>query len=288
MDRAISREDFAVAVQCAAATGDVSRKFYLQSVSKNIKDESESWRSRTKMLHLQRDFRQAEQMYSKDGRVHELIEFYDNLDLYDEVLRICEQHDPSLVKQHMETYILQLIANHQFNRVADIKAEKNEHNDAVKFALRSGLPLKASKILVESGDIDHKLLESVVSALTECGEYQEIGDLYNLVGRKKESIEHFVKGKDYSRAIEIAKTHFPNQVNNLEVAWADHLISINQYGDAIEHYIEAHQSAKAIDAAIVAKRFDEAARIADRLDDTRGLERQLAIIQKHFSDEICS
>lgn len=286
MDTAISREDFVVAVECAAAIGDVSRGFYLQSVSRDMKDERESWMGRIKMLHLEKDFRQAEQMYVKDHKIHDLIDFYLDLEQYDEVLRICEQHDPSRVKQNLETYVEKLIGTQQFNKVADIKTEKGEYKDAVKFALRSGLPLKAYTILVESGAMDQTLFDSVVSALTECGEYKEIGELYSLVGRKKESIENFVKGKDYSRAIDIAKTHFPNQVSNLEVAWADHLISINQHGNAIEHYIEAHQSGKAIDAAIVAKRFDDAARIADRLDNTRGLERQLEIIQRHFSDGI--
>lgn len=71
----------------------------------------------------------------------------------------------------------------------------------------------------------------------------------------------------------------------MELAWADHLVSIKEYASAVEHFIEAHAQDKAVDAYIKAKRYNDAAKLAEQLGDTKGIEKHLGLLAHHFAQE---
>lgn len=63
----------------------------------------------------------------------------------------------------------------------------------------------------------------------------------------------------YRKAVQLAKTCAPSTVIALEEEWGDWLASQKQMDAAINHYIEAGVTLKAIEAAIAARQFPKAA-----------------------------
>lgn len=67
------------------------------------------------------------------------------------------------------------------------------------------------------------------------------------------------------RAVELARREFPSLVVELEEEWGDWLMAGKQTDAAVNHFIEAGQSLKAVEAAIRARQFGKAAGIIDFL-----------------------
>lgn len=61
--------------------------------------------------------------------------------------------------------------------------------------------------------------------------------------------------------MELARHAFPDEVVNLEEEWGDHLADNKQLDAAINHYIEAGKTIKALDAALHAKQWKKAVQI---------------------------
>lgn len=75
---------------------------------------------------------------------------------------------------------------------------------------------------------------------------------------------HLTQGNIYQKAIEIARSNFPNQVVIHEEAFRDYLLTLNQIDMAIEHFIQSLSFEKAIDAAMNHSRLSKAeAMLAD-------------------------
>ena len=77
--------------------------------------------------------------------------------------------------------------------------------------------------------------------------------MYEKLGNNERAFNASRKGKAFRAAVEISRTAFPQEVINLEEQWGDYLVSIKQVEAAINHYIEAGQSIKAMEAAINSK-----------------------------------
>ncbi len=74
-------------------------------------------------------------------------------------------------------------------------------------------------------------------------------------------MECFRKGHSYARAVDLARRAFPSEVVHLEEEWGDHLSDSKQLDAAINHYIEAGRTLKALDAAINARQWKKAVQI---------------------------
>ena len=278
-------EHIAIASHCAAAVGDLSRAFFLKTMLDDMKAKQHPgvasvrhWRIQAKMYQLKQEFEKAEELYIENGKLDELIAIYEEMNMYPDVIRLCEQKNPSILERKHNMYLLYLRNTMQDKKAAEVKANLGEHTEAATLMLRANLPLKAFRILVEQGITQPQtLIDSVVLALTEGGMHEQAGDLHNRCGKRKQALESFIKGKSFMKGIDLARFHFPNQIVNLELAWAEHLVSLKRYDSAVDHFIEAHELGKAIDAAFKAKRFDDACRIADQLDDTQGLDEHIKI-----------
>ena len=61
--------------------------------------------------------------------------------------------------------------------------------------------------------------------------------------------------------MELARHAFPDEVVSLEEEWGDHLADNKQLDAAINHYIEAGKTLKALDAAIHARQWKKAVQI---------------------------
>lgn len=71
------------------------------------------------------------------------------------------------------------------------------------------------------------------------------------------------RGHVYHKALVLARRNFPAQVVPLEEEWGDWLMSQHQVDAAINHFIEAGCSMKAVEAALAARQWNKAAAILD-------------------------
>ena len=69
------------------------------------------------------------------------------------------------------------------------------------------------------------------------------------------------QGEVFARAVELARHFYPTEVVQLEEEWGDQLAGNKQLDAAINHYIEAGRTVKALDAAISARQWKKAVQI---------------------------
>merc|ERR1719428_987972 len=83
------------------------------------------------------------------------------------------------------------------------------------------------------------------------------------MGQVQPAMEAFRRGHAYRQAMELAKQHQPALVVQLEEEWGDWLVSQKQVDAAINHYIEAGSSTKAIDAAMSARQWNKSEQLLE-------------------------
>eukprot|EP00878_Enallax_costatus_P040062 GHUV01046039.1.p1 GENE.GHUV01046039.1~~GHUV01046039.1.p1 ORF type:complete len:267 (+),score=86.37 GHUV01046039.1:352-1152(+) len=141
---------------------------------------------------------------------------------------------------------------------------------AISLYLKGGLPAKAAQVIISHpGTYDNTLLDSIAAALSKAGLHERCGDLYQHLGRAQEALQSFKRGHAYRKAVELARQISPASVVTLEEEWGDWLASQKQMDAAINHFIEAGSTLKAIEAAIAARQFTKAAGIVDFLEPAK-------------------
>jgi hypothetical protein len=80
------------------------------------------------------------------------------------------------------------------------------------------------------------------------------------------ALEVYKKGNAFRAAVDLCRASFPAQVTATEEAWGDYLCAQQQTDAAINHYIEAGATGKAVEAAIVARQWAKAASVVEILD----------------------
>ena len=77
---------------------------------------------------------------------------------------------------------------------------------------------------------------------------------------------------------------FPSEVVTLEEEWGDHLVDNKQLDAAINHYIEAGRTLKALESATNAKQWKKAVQIIQVIDDSSGdLNKYYFQLGQHFA-----
>lgn len=75
----------------------------------------------------------------------------------------------------------------------------------------------------------------------------------------------------YRKALDLVRRHSPAEVVALEEEWGDWLMSLHQVDAAVNHFIEAGCSLKAVEAALVARQWQKAAAVLDSQVDLHSL-----------------
>ena len=128
------------------------------------------------------------------------------------------------------------------------------------------------------------LVGRVASALLKGEFYEQAGELYERVEQSDQALDCFRKGCAYGRAVELARRSFPSEVVTLEEEWGDHLADNKQLDAAINHYIEAGRTLKALEAAINARQWKKAVQIIQVIDDDNGeLNKYHYKLGQHFA-----
>ncbi|CAG0924379.1 unnamed protein product, partial [Notodromas monacha] len=130
---------------------------------------------------------------------------------------------------------------------------------------------------------DMELIQRIAGGLLKGEFYEKAGDLYERVNDEQKAMECYSRGKAFGRAVELARLAFPSEVVTLEEQWGDHLMSIKQLDAAINHYIEAGNTVKALDAAIASRQWRRAVQIIQVIDNPSALGKYYGKLAEHFT-----
>ncbi|KAK2092177.1 hypothetical protein P7K49_028705 [Saguinus oedipus] len=148
-----------------------------------------------------------------------------------------------------------LMDTQQEERAGELQESQGDGLAAFSLYLKAGLPAKAARLVLSREELlaNTELVEHITAAL--------------------------IKGK---LSVELARLAFPVEVVKLEEAWGDHLVQQKQLDAAINHYIEARCSIKAIEAALGARQWKKAIYILD-LQDRNTASKYYPLVAQHYA-----
>ncbi len=161
------------------------------------------------------------------------------------------------------TYYQWLNDTEQFEKAAAVKETEGEVLAAINLYLRANIPAKASKLLVSHRELIHnqEIVGKIATTLIQADLYENAGELFEKISDERKALECYKAGKVYQKAVELARHCSPGEVKELEGEWGDYLAAQKLYDGAINHYIEAGMSLKAVDAAIYSRQWKKAVEI---------------------------
>ncbi|XP_054675420.1 intraflagellar transport protein 172 homolog isoform X4 [Grus americana] len=179
---------------------------------------------------------------------------------------------------------------HETNTIADQAAQEHGGDGTDHYLVRARLAmLDKNYKLAEMIFLEQNATEEAMDMYQELHMWDECivvaeakaGDLFEKVGNPRKALECYCKGSAFLKAVELARLAFPAEVVKLEEAWGDHLVQQKQLDAAINHYIEARCSIKAIEAALGARQWKKAIYILDLQDKQTAAKYYLKIAQHY-------
>lgn len=176
---------------------------------------------------------------------------YQDIHKWDLAIKVAEmKNHPDLI-QIKETYHAWLLSSGQEDVLGQIKEKEQDYYGAIDIYLKGGIPGKAAQIILKFDLKDKKpVIIETAKLLLQSGLYEKAGDLNVLLNENQKAIECFMNGNCFRKAIEISKKNTPENVLDLEERWGDYLLNQNKVDEAINHFIEAGKTMKALRAAI--------------------------------------
>nr|CAD7454857.1 unnamed protein product [Timema tahoe] len=268
---AIATNKLRVAERCYAALGDVARTNFLRETI-SIKDQyakdngtdgndcPEVW---AQMALLNKQFKEAESIYLEQNQLERALDMYRRLHKWDEALALAEMKGHPRLEELKSEHMKWLLESKQEEKAGEIKEKEGDHETALAHYLRAGLPSLAARLVQSNTDLlnNDEIVAKVASALLQAELYEQAGELYEKVNRTEKAFECYRKARAFPKAIELARYITPSDVVNLEEEWGDHLVSSKQLDAAINHFIEAGKSVKALEAAVGAHQWKKAVQI---------------------------
>ncbi|KAJ3253804.1 hypothetical protein HK103_005291 [Boothiomyces macroporosus] len=288
---ALKDQKLAIAERCYAAIGDVARSKYLHNLNDIIDQAGEEnpdmepnhYVVRAKLAVLDRQFKVAENIYLEKGKVEEAMEMYQEMHKWDMSIKVAELKNHPELDTLKKNYFQWLIDSGQEEKAAQIKEEEYDYISAINLYLKGGLPSKAAQVLIQNSLFNNvELAERVAGALYKGGIFEKAGELYERLGGNERALDSYKKGKAFRPAVDLCRVLYPSEVVKLEEQWGDYLMTQKQTDGAINHYIEAGKSIKALEAAILAKQWKKAVGIVDTLQATDQAKPYVLQMAEHF------
>lgn len=280
---ALEHDQIGVAERCYAALGDVARARALHKVlklaarSEGGADSSggtglESYTVRAQLAQLSKQWPVAESLLLAAGKVDAVIGMYQEAHKWEDAIRVADtsRHpDADTLKRSHYQWLLETA---QEEKAATIKERDGDLLGSIGLYLKGGLPAKAAQVVMSHpSTYDPALLDSICAALGKAGLHEKAGDLYEHLNRPTEALQAYRRGHAYRKAVDLARRDFPSSVVDIEDAWGDWLVGQKQMDAAINHFIEAGQSGKAIEAAMHCMQYSKAAGIVEFLEPARAM-----------------
>ncbi|XP_062507829.1 intraflagellar transport protein 172 homolog isoform X2 [Corticium candelabrum] len=291
-DLSLKARQLHIAERCYAAIGDVARGRYLREVNKIAnyvaaetgRDGTDNFMVRAKLAILNKEFKLAESIYLEQGHINEAMEMYQELHMWDESIAVAEAAGHPELDTLKTSYYQHLMDTNQEEKAGELREKQADPMGAINLYMKAGLPARAARVALENSDMMgvNDVMERIAAALMKGGLYEKAGEMFEKLRMHQKALEAYRKGRIFRRARDLSRTNFPNEVVGLEEEWGDHLVSQKQWDKAIEHFIEAGRSVKAIDAAIQSKQWKKAVQIVETQEDSVAV-RYFRQIGQHFA-----
>lgn len=175
-----------------------------------------------------------------------------------------------------------LLETSQEEKAAQLKEKQGDVETAIRLYLQGGLPARAAALAQNQNHAQPpEMLETIAAALSKANLHEKAGSFFEKLNVPERALEAYKRGNAFRRAVDLARRMFPREVVSLEHDWGMYLVQQKQLDAAINHFIEANQYVKAIEAAIQAKQWSKAVQIVETQDQDVA-ERFYRVIAQHF------
>ncbi|KAL1129294.1 hypothetical protein AAG570_013823, partial [Ranatra chinensis] len=290
---ALQLHNLRVALRCYAALGDMPKMFYLSETLK-IADEyakenggdgmdcPEVW---ARMAILGKQLKTAENVYLEQNQLEKALDMYKSLHKWEDAVNLAEASGYSQLKELKEEYENWLLSTGQEEKAGHLKEEAGDLRGAVELYILGNVPVAAGRVVQSNDELlkDRRLVSSILSKMEQMGLHQQAGHLSELSKDVHRALTNYRKAHAYATALQLAKNTLPEELVNLEEEWGDYLLSTKQMDAAINHFIEAGKTVKAIEAAIMARQWKKAVQILQDIEDVSIVYKYYTLLAKHFA-----
>ncbi|XP_005948489.1 intraflagellar transport protein 172 homolog [Haplochromis burtoni] len=282
-----------IAERCFAALGDVSTLHFLRQTNEIVdkvsqemgEDGTSFYQVQARVAMLDKNFKLAEMHYTEQNAIEEAIEMYQELHMWDDCIAVAEAKGYPELDTLRENRYRWLMETGQEDRAGEVRESEGDFQGAINLYLKAGLPAKAARLAMSQSEITNssETVDRIAASLIKGEFYERAGDLYEKIRNNQRALECYCKGGAFRKAVELARITFPAEVVKLEESWGDYLVQQKQMDAAINHFIEAGCSLKAIEAAIAARQWKKAVHILELQGDSSSAKYYVKIAQHYAS-----
>lgn len=207
---ALKSSNLFVAERAFAEIGDITRASFVR----------ECFDDPIKLALLENDWNTFE-----TGDFDQIIETYIKLHKWEKAIDFALRLQRIDVKEDLEKRYYQWLLDSGQEAEAGIIMEKSgKIEEAIRLFLKAGRSIQAFKVVINKVnkrdfDLSKSLVETVIKELVSAEFYEEAGQLTELplINNKNLALEYYRKGNAFSKAIELARKEFPDEVVGLEL-----------------------------------------------------------------------
>uniref|UniRef100_A0A3P8XGI6 IF140/IFT172/WDR19 TPR domain-containing protein n=1 Tax=Esox lucius TaxID=8010 RepID=A0A3P8XGI6_ESOLU len=248
-------------------------------------DGTEFYQVKARLAMLEKNYKLAEMYFMEQNAIDEVMEMYQELHMWDDCIAVAEAKGHPELDNLRRSYYQWLMETNQEEKAGEVKEGEQDYTAAINLYLKAGLPAKAARLAMSREELvsNNDIINRIAAALIKGEFYERAGDLFERIRNNQRALDCYRKGNAFRKAVELARMAFPADVVKLEEAWGDYLVQQKQMDAAINHYIEAGCSSKAIEAAIGARQWKKAVHILELQEDRSGGKYFLKIAQHYAS-----
>ncbi|XP_053982609.1 intraflagellar transport protein 172 homolog [Hylaeus volcanicus] len=273
---AMATRQLLVAARCYAALGDVACSRFL----KNIIAVGEKYSLETgndplsspdcwaKLAILNGELKTAEAIYLEQNELNQALNMYQKYWRWEDALFLAQNRGWPGLLELRDRYLTWLLESEQAARAAAILEVSNPRR-AVKLYLEARRAGRAARLVLANDELleDKSIVKEIVRVLKATDLMELAGELLEKTSEPLEAIACYSQAGVFARALELARKVDPTSVVDLERDWGKHLSSVGHYDAAINHFIEAGETALALDAAINARQWRKGLQILQVIED---------------------
>uniref|UniRef100_A0A8C5PFA7 IFT80/172/WDR35 TPR domain-containing protein n=1 Tax=Leptobrachium leishanense TaxID=445787 RepID=A0A8C5PFA7_9ANUR len=291
----LESEHINVAERCFSALGDVAKAKFLHETYEMAEamagehggDGMAFYKVRARLAMLSKDYKLAEMIFLEQSAVMEAMEMYQELHMWENSISLAKAMGHPELENMRHRYLQYLTDSKQEERAGEVREQEGDYITAVNLYLRAGLSAKAARLCMSSEQLlsDPDLITRVTTALIKGDFYERAGNLLEKANNSRRALECYCKGNAFKSAVDLARIAFPAEVVKLEESWGDFLVQQKQHDAAINHYIEAGCSVKAIEAALAARQWKKAIHIMELQEPNSVSSFYLRVAQHYASTQ---
>ncbi|KAL1502378.1 hypothetical protein ABEB36_007525 [Hypothenemus hampei] len=290
---ALKQQNFMLTERCFSALGDTASARFLQetldfsenSMTESNQNPNNSPQIWARLSILYGDLSTAENIYLEQGDIESALTMYKKLHKWNEVLRLAEQRGYNHTDDLKKEYISMLNTSGQYNKIGQVLENEGKFEEALHMYLKSNKLLRIPHLLLENPTLlnDQTIVGNVLKNLLKQELFEAAAIIYEKLDKTDLAMECYRKGKLWNKAVDLARLVNPEKVVQLELEWGDSLMENKQMDAAINHYIEAGCTIKALDAAVKARQWKKAVHIIKVIDDPETVKNYYETLANYFA-----